>query len=230
MDYPSPNRLTYLIGDIHGTYALLEPLLTQIEADRGDTPADLVVIGDMIDRGPDSATVLATLQGLSGAVCLKGNHEDMAMNFLDAPRDAGPRWIRNGGEETLASFGITDIHTTRLEDLAQAFSEALGSLEPWLRSLPLSWQSGNLVAAHSGLDPKRSLARQKHDAMIWGRSKFLEVARKDDLWVAHGHWPAESPSCADGRLSIDTGAGRGGSLTAARIDAQGVSYLSVAPE
>jgi serine/threonine protein phosphatase 1 len=107
-------RLVYAVGDVHGRYDLLKALLAQISADyppraRGRRPV-LVFCGDYIDRGPQPAQVLEALiwmqrHGPFELHLLKGNHEQALLAFLDAPGD-GEGWLRNGGTETLAGYGV----------------------------------------------------------------------------------------------------------------------------
>src|SRR5215210_552236 len=101
--------LTYAIGDIHGRLDLLTILLAQIEQHRAGRDRTIVFLGDYIDRGPDSAGVIATVRRLQARepdaiVCLKGNHEDL---MLKAYRDESKvdLWVMNGSYETMISFG-----------------------------------------------------------------------------------------------------------------------------
>jgi serine/threonine protein phosphatase 1 len=223
---PKPLQSTYVIGDIHGCIDVLNKMLGKIKQDSNGEDYDLVIIGDMIDRGPESATVLAHLQAMPNAICLKGNHEQMALDFLEDPIKAGPRWIRNGGDATLLSFGIPQIGSMRMDDLAQTFRNALPpGMEDWLRQLPHYWQSGNLVAAHAGLDPRYTLIEQNDIAVLWGQSKFRDQPRTDGLCVVHGHWVVPTACVNEGKIAIDTGAWRTGCLTAACITETGVRFI-----
>ncbi len=192
----------------------------------GDTPA--VILGDLIDRGPASDRVLDLAMTAPGNVtCLMGNHERMLLDFLDAP-EAAPRWLAHGGLATLASYGIDGgIDRGTVHDraaLAAALRDAWKpGVEPWLRSRPLLWRSGTLVAAHAGLDRRRSVARQTEAALLWG--KGVAGARDDGLWVAHGHDVVETAGMAHGRIALDTGAWRTGRLTGARIGAGTVRFF-----
>lgn len=224
--YPNPLQPTYVIGDIHGRLDALNDLLEKIIQDSSDKDFCLVVIGDMIDRGPESAGVLKRLMAIPNAICLKGNHEQMALDFIDDPVTAGPRWIKHGGDNTLLSFGITQIGSQRMEVISQAFRKALPSgMEDWLRALPHYWQSGDLVAAHAGLDPRHTVAEQTDNAVLWGQSKFRTHPRTDGLWVVHGHWIEPTAFANLGRIAIDTGAWRTGQLTAACIEQTGIRFI-----
>lgn len=221
-------RPLYVIGDIHGRLDLLDAMLERIYAERATDEADIVVLGDMIDRGPDSFGVLDRLRELTDVICLMGNHEHMMLNFLQDPAREGARWLRNGGDATLLSAGISKIGTTRFEELRDQLTMRLrADRTEWLASLPLIWKSGSVAVAHAGLDPRRAPDRQVEQSLIWGHRKFLQTRRKDELVVVHGHWPCEAAHYADGRVSVDTWAWKTGRLSAARISASGISFLEV---
>ncbi len=233
---PAPMRRTYVVGDIHGMDKALARLLVRIGQDRGSAPADLVFVGDYADRGPGSAAVLKQLFALcegggGNVICLRGNHEQMMLDFLDRPEEKGALWLVNGGQETLQSFGITrDARmgvSNPLDSLSQALRAALpAGMEDWLRALPLLWQSGNLAVVHAAADPRRPVDRQKPEALLWGHPRFPAEPRGDGIWVAHGHRVVERPIAENGHIAVDTGAWRGGPLTAARIDPDGrVDFL-----
>ena len=234
-----PEGRLCVVGDIHGRSDLLEAMLGRIEADsapRGGIDR-LVFLGDYIDRGDASAEVLRRLFQLSedwgdNVVCLAGNHERLMLEFLDDPARAGRRWLRNGGLQTLASFGIGQLGETARGSALSAARDALrarlpSQMEPWLRSLPLSFCSGNLCAVHAALDPALPVSAQPDATLLWGCGAFRTVPRDDDLWVIHGHSIVEAPQVRGAVISVDTGAYATGRLTAAAISPEGeVRFLS----
>ena len=237
-----PERPLYAVGDIHGRDDLAERLIGRIEAEitaHGIAEADLVFLGDYIDRGAQSAQVLARLRGLEeqspdAVTCLLGNHERMMIEFLDDPAGRGARWLGNGGIDTLASFGITGIDaksrgTPPVEDLLEA-SDALAAAMPagmaeWLRNLPLLWQSGNVVCVHAAMNPQRAPKDQDERALIWGHKDFGTRPREDGLWVVHGHTIFREPLLENGRIGVDTGAHATGRLTAAALSGGTCRFL-----
>ena len=212
-----------MIGDIHGRADLLDTLLTKISQQAPD--AKLIFVGDYIDRGPDSRPVIDKLRTLPDAICIRGNHETMLLEFLDTPIESGGRWLRNGGAQTLASYDITLSENASRQDVLAARQNLHAALsdgtEIWLRALPLHWRSGNLLVTHAGPDPARPIAAQDDDVFLWGHSRFLRASRTDGLWVAHGHWIRGRPSLTDGRINVDTGAWKSGRLTAVLISTDG---------
>ncbi|NCU21605.1 serine/threonine protein phosphatase, partial [Candidatus Falkowbacteria bacterium] len=134
-----PARPVLVIGDVHGCLPLLERMLARAGA--AHPKADLVLVGDLIDRGEQSAGVLRLVFERRGdLVVLLGNHEEMLLRFLEAPETEAARWFRNGGLQTMASFGIGPIGAAPDPDLCRNLRDrlrvALGAdLEAWLRSL-----------------------------------------------------------------------------------------------
>ncbi len=218
---PSPDERLFLVPDLHGRLDLLDRALA-LRQDHHPA-ARLIILGDMIDRGPDSAGVLSRLRQCDPAstICLLGNHEAMLLRALDQPKRHLSAWLRHGGLETCWSFGLHDV--SEKPDQANALSArleaAIGSDGlTWLRSLPLSWQSGNVVAVHAALDPDRAVLDQEPDVMLWGHPQFERTLRKDEIWVAHGHMIVAGAGWAQGRISLDTGAYATNRLAVAIID------------
>lgn len=201
---PCPETPFTAIGDVHGCAALLAQALANA---RGQ----IVCVGDYIDRGPDSAKVLSLLQARDDVICLMGNHEEMMLDFIDAPDRNGARWLVNGGSETLDSFGISQKGTA--SQMRDALRDALGPhTEAWLRALPSFWQSGNVAVTHAGADPRISLDQQATEVFRWGHPKFGRTPRRDGVWVLRGHKVVEAPSVEAGIIEIDIGAYKTGQL------------------
>jgi serine/threonine protein phosphatase 1 len=204
---PRVDEPVWVIGDIHGRRDLLESLLDRL--DRQGAQARPVAVGDLVDRGPDSRGVLDVLMARPGAVSLRGNHEDMLLDFLDRPAEAGPIWLRNGGDATLESFDVAlpgEETPAKLEAVAFDLRAMLGPRLEWLKACPLLWRTGDLVVAHAGLAPGRAPEDQDPRDVLWGHPRFRRRPRRDGLWVAHGHWVMEAPQLGRGRIALDTGA------------------------
>lgn len=228
---PQLSEPLFVIGDIHGCHDQLETLLDKIWQTEG-YDAHIITVGDMIDRGPDSSAVLQRLKALqhvagSRLTCLKGNHEQMMLDFLANPEAAGLRWIQAGGLNTLESFQVTwGGQTNSLIEIAEQLCEKLGSdLLAWLEALPTFWEEKNVGVVHAGADPNKPLDAQSEHSLIWGHADFRKTKRRDGKWIVHGHTIVKEPRVKNGRISIDTGAYTGRPLTAlALIDGE-VSFL-----
>lgn len=222
-----PETPFYAIGDVHGCDALLGRLLNRL-AEAAHPEARLVCLGDYVDRGEQSAQVLRRLHRLSAdatgrMICLKGNHEQMMLDFLDQPEDFGPRWLRHGGLQTMASFDLPFVRqgATSAEwvESRDRLRERLGpELESWLRELPLWWATGNIFVVHAAADPMLPITGQAPQTMLWGHPDFERVPRQDEIWVVHGHTIVKEAAPVQGRIPVDTGAYATGRLSAVLVE------------
>ncbi len=221
----SPEVPCYLIGDIHGQSDLLGRLLDKL------VPGHPVFfVGDYVDRGEDSAGVIRMLMERTNTYCIKGNHEEMLLSFLDDPVKHGPRWLRYGGLQTLASYGVSGVTETcqgsELEGVRNALYRAMGPEQVfWLRSLPLYHLNGNIAIVHAGADPRTDIHSQTARDLLWGHRDFGKVPRTDGLWVAHGHTIVDHPFAEQGIISVDTGAYATGRITVAGIGDGAAEFL-----
>jgi len=227
----APESPVFVIGDLHGCSRQLYHLLYAMDAK--DPAAYKVFVGDFIDRGDNSKSVLNTLwrmQQNPRVVCLRGNHEDMMLQFLSRPSSKTSRWLRHGGLNTMGSYALNAIpHNSAepvLKEAAQGLKKTMGApMLSWLKSLPVWWQSGNLVVTHAGADPTLPMNMQADSSFLWGHRDFLNNTRSDGIWVAHGHTVVDEPSIASGRIAVDTGAYATGRLTAAYTTSGKVEFL-----
>lgn len=222
MSPPIPDEPLLIIGDIHGRADLLSKALKQRHC-------KTVLVGDYIDRGEDSATVLRTLMQTPDLICLIGNHEEMLLAFLSDPARHGPRWLRYGGLQTLASFGVSGtMETSPAPQMEKARDQLVAAMGPdliaWLRALPSFWQSGNVAVVHAGADPAVAIDAQDTQALRWGHPDFETKPREDGVWVVHGHTIVDAPVAQAGRINVDTGAYATGRLTTAVISSGDVQF------
>ncbi len=213
----APDHPFYVVGDIHGRFDLLQALLRRLSPD-----ISVVCVGDYVDRGDQSAEVLRFLQKRQDMTCLKGNHEEMLLQFLEQPWPDGARWLRNGGLQTLASFGVSppvDLSDEKaLRKSSAALRDEMGKdLVQWIRDLPLWYESGNVFVSHAGADPAKPVEDQDPRHLLWGHPAFLKQSRLDGVWVVHGHTIVNEAVIGRGRISVDTGAYATDRLTAVRI-------------
>lgn len=230
----------YAIGDVHGQLAKLDIALALIEEDRaltGDRNATLVQIGDLVDRGPQSAATVARLIDLTRAdsriTVLLGNHDNMFLRFMQTPPSQDPRlregltWLnpRLGGQATLASYGV-DI-TAPLPDIhAQARALVPQEHLDFLAGLPLGLARGACFFVHAGIRPGVALDQQDPEDLYWIRDEFLLDPTDHGPLIVHGHTPVERVEHHGNRLAIDTGAAYGGALSAVVIEGRRVWLLT----
>jgi hypothetical protein len=224
----------YAVGDIHGRSDLLSRVLRGIGADCRRRPADRSItlfIGDYIDRGPDSRSVLDLLlrwRQNNETVFIRGNHEIFLPRFLADSRTLDA-WRQNGGLETLLSYGLKPtVNPDRHEQvrLADELADALPKQHlDFLDSLDLSFSCGDYLFVHAGIRPGVPIREQTEDDMLWIREEFLAHEQPFERFVVHGHTPVSVPDLRSNRINIDTGAFATGRLTCIVIEGSGIAQL-----
>lgn len=221
-------QLVYAVGDIHGERALLDRLLRAILDDAAANKslhATVIFLGDYVDRGGDSCGVLDVLSDLpNGDVkwrFLRGNHEQAMLDFLVTP-EMGPVWLRFGGVETLASYGLLApagvADPRRLKDLADGLAERLPLRHlAFLQATEMMIVQGDYIFAHAGIDPGRPLDQQRPDDLLWIRDGFIDRPHRGTHVVVHGHTIVDIPIIDGNRIALDTGAYATGRLTAVAL-------------
>jgi serine/threonine protein phosphatase 1 len=220
-----PETRVYAIGDIHGRADLLRRLHAAIRDDAAaarNLRRVVVYLGDYVDRGHDSRTVLDVIldERLEGfdPVYLLGNHEDIMLTFLEDP-GIGPNWFMNGGDATLYSYGIGHPPASDRETRMKMMRDALAKNLPrrhydFLVGLRLFHTEGDYLFVHAGIKPGRPMAEQAKEDLLWIREEFLRSPLKHGKCVVHGHTIAAEVDIRPNRIGIDTGAFYSGVLTA----------------
>lgn len=230
-----PGERIYAIGDIHGCVAAMDAMTESIVADLAARPvarATVLHIGDLIDRGPDSAGVVARAMApfpVPGVrlVVLAGNHEAMMERVLSGEKRAAARWLAFGGWDTLASWGAKPGASRRewhalIPTAPRAF----------LASRPLLHHAGSYLFVHAGIRPGVPLVQQTRQDLITIREPFLSAEAglpgSGRPWVVvHGHTPEASPGVTQRRIGIDTGAVLGGMLTCVVLEEDRLHFIQV---
>jgi serine/threonine protein phosphatase 1 len=224
---------TYAIGDIHGQLDMLKAAHAHIEADKirvGDPDAQIIHLGDYVDRGPDSKGVIDYLMdGMANGKpwqAIMGNHDQMFCYFVrdgiahDDEIKADLSWLnpRLGGDTTLASYGVTSVDGEFEAGMLASQKAVPEEHLQFLENLPLKIQVGNYVFVHAGVRPGVPLEEQTRNDMIWIRDGWLDYTGELPYMVVHGHTAIENPTHFGNRIDIDTGAGRGRYLTAIVVE------------
>jgi serine/threonine protein phosphatase 1 len=186
---------TLIIGDIHGCNKTFNAMLDKVALSTFD---HLYLLGDYIDRGPDSKGVIDTIFNLKQAgyqvSCLLGNHEQMMLDALESPKvkaddddnedgidttDYRARWLRNGGYETLHSFGTVNLNLIPPQHIK------------FLKELPHYIETEDLILVHAGLDFYSPNPLENLYDMIWIRDWYRSINYKwlKGKTVVHGHTP-----------------------------------------
>jgi serine/threonine protein phosphatase 1 len=195
----SPRRI--VIGDVHGHYDTLLKLFEAFSPGQEDA---IYFIGDLIDRGPNSAEVVDFVMK-NKYHCLLGNHEQMLLDAIGCGEgNVEPQllqsWLYSGGHPTLVSYNhqIPQEHVN------------------WMKTLPVYLDLGDIWLVHAGLDPQLPLEQQSAEQFCWIRDRFHShpVPYFVDKLIITGHtitftFPGVEPgklACGAGWLDIDTGA------------------------
>lgn len=229
---PDGKRI-YAIGDIHGAAEILDTLLAKIEKDaKGLENAQLIFLGDYVDRGPDSKGVIERLVTFKNdhesAIFLKGNHEAAMLDFLESPEEI-IEWLEWGGDETLRSYGVAAPLAKSGADLAADLAKAMPTPHlDFLKNLALTHREGDYFFVHAGIRPGIPLDDQEEDDLLWIRGRFHDAYEDErpDETIVHGHQPRKKPLDAGWRINVDTGACWSGMLSAVVLEGNKRRFLS----
>ena len=212
----------YAIGDIHGRLDLFEALIAAIEGDDamcGSADTTVILLGDLIDRGPDSAGVIAAArawQGRRRVRILMGNHEEMFLGAF-AKLDVLRHFLRFGGRETVLSYPVdlAAYNSATLEQTQDIIAAAVPAADlDFIRTFEDTAVIGDYLFVHAGIAPGVALADQQVHNLRWIRHEFLDHREDHGHVVVHGHTIAAEPEFRRNRIGIDTGAYMHGRLTA----------------
>ncbi len=229
----------YAVGDVHGRLDLLEQMLALIAQDQQTTPtqstAQLIFLGDYVDRGMQSSDVIDRLlllrEEMPDLICLRGNHEDVLLQVTDgtADEDMLAGWLSYGGRETLASYGVPSrlLYADDMAEIAEVAQKAVPQAhQHFLRSLPLMHDSGDYLFVHAGVHPARALDAQRDHDLLWIREPFLSWPDDFGKTIVHGHSISPTVEVRANRIGIDTGAYATGKLTAIVLEQNSRRFLS----
>jgi len=198
-----PNRF-FAVGDIHGCSGALKTLIEAIDPQPGDT---IITLGDYVDYGPDSRSVIDQLIRLSQRchlVPLLGNHEEMLLQSLES--DSALRsWLDLGGDQTLLSYPYDGVHIIDPDHVE------------FIQGCRDYFETDDFIFTHANCDPDLPMDRQPSLKLRW---EFVDTAQQrphvSGKTVVVGHTPQTSGEVLDlvHLICIDTDCSRGGWLTA----------------
>jgi serine/threonine protein phosphatase 1 len=222
---PAGERI-YAIGDIHGRLDLFEAMIAAIERDdaaRGSAQTTVILLGDLVDRGPESAGVVTRAMQWCEERKVRiigGNHEELFLESF-SNEHAMRNFLRYGGRETVLSypvdpraFHLADIPETQAmmaRAVPQAHRDFIARFEPAI-------QVGDYLFVHAGIRPDIALANQTANDLRWIREPFLSYAGDHGCVVVHGHTITDEPVLRSNRIGLDTGAFMSGHLTALGLE------------
>jgi len=181
----------WVIGDVHGFSITFENLVDLLELSETDR---VVVLGDLIDRGPDSYNVVKIVQSDSRIYSTKGNHEQMMVEGF-IPKGISHKleanlWLRNGGIETAASY-IRVFTNQHGEEDSVALEQEIMNDKKWMNNLPTHVILDKWGLVHAGYDPRTDLDEQGEAEHLWIRTPFhnSKTAIDEQRCVVFGHTP-----------------------------------------
>lgn len=225
-----PLQPCFVMSDIHGKHALLENLLKQTEETE-----KILFLGDYCDRGKDSLSVLLTVKRLvdeGKAYAVRGNHDQMFLDFLDAPDEQPEFYYNQGGRETIDSFYDLDfspsIHYTP-KRVASYILESYPDLIDFIRNLPYTIEMGDWLFVHAGIRPYSTAWKTNTSLtdMLWIRQEFYFQKNETGKRVMFGHTSSYHLPLHDTPIwmhrdktsfGIDGGAGGSGCLNGVRMN------------
>jgi serine/threonine protein phosphatase 1 len=232
---PAGERV-YAIGDIHGCNIQLIDLLNQIDADdaaknsgRGATRTTVIFLGDLMDRGPDSAGVINTAMAYQDRArgthktgrFLMGNHEDMFLESVSGDARALRYFLKYGGRETVLSYGLSaeEYDALDFDQLALRLLEIVPrNHADFVREFEDSIVVGDYAFVHAGIRPGVPMEQQKPKDLRWIREDFLQSTASHEKVIVFGHTIFKDVEMPGNRIGIDTGAYNTGVLTAIGLE------------
>ncbi|MCK0129139.1 metallophosphoesterase [Erythrobacter sp. F6033] len=218
----------YVIGDIHGRLDLYAALIKAIEEDdnaREQADTHIILLGDLVDRGPDSAGVIKLTrkwQKKRNVRVLAGNHEEMFLQSFEKP-DILRHFLKHGGRETILSYGISkkQFNAMTLEEMHAMLPKIIPQSDrDYIEAFEEMIIAGDYAFVHAGVDPTQPLNAQKRSDLFWIRDRFLNHEGPLEKVVVHGHTIFDSVMDCGNRIGVDTGAFRSGVLTALVLEGE----------
>ena len=210
-----------VVGDVHGEYAALLNLVAKTPLN-----SELIFVGDLIDRGTQSAQVVRFIRKHK-LLCVRGNHEEMMIEYgskfisdveNNRPIDQENMWLKHGGRETLLSYGLISIrnHQLVLHPFIKDFIFQFKDDIEWMKQLPIyvkldeKHPSGrDIVVSHSAIAPVWKLRNCEENqksflnTVLWGRMKPID---NEPIFNIFGHTPQQySIDMKKHYVNIDTG-------------------------
>jgi serine/threonine protein phosphatase 1 len=222
---PAGDRV-YAVGDVHGRADLFMALIEAIEADdraRSAANTVIVLLGDLVDRGPDSAQVIRAARELSDRrqvrmVC--GNHEEMFLQSFERI-EILQHFLRYGGKDTILSYPVDTeaFHAADLDGVQALMRGAVPEDDrKFIRAFEDFVAIGDYLFVHAGILPEEAIVDQSRKNLRWIREPFLSYPGDHGCVVVHGHTITPEPELLHNRIGIDTGAFKSGRLTALALE------------
>jgi serine/threonine protein phosphatase 1 len=203
-----------IIGDIHGCHKELVQLLEALPKDI----EKIYSVGDLIDRGPESKKVVQECID-RGIICVRGNHEDMFLDFLDGcKRYSEGIFIQNGGGKTIRDYGGESFEIKGMYGSSNHTSncEVPDNHLKFMKAMPYFIETDDFILTHGGVpewmgEDFRDKEPGSEVELMWNRGRTHGDLGKVQI---SGHTPVQEPHLVKGAINIDTGCIFGNKLSA----------------
>lgn len=169
----------YVLTDLHGCLKTFERMIEKIGFSQGD---ELYILGDLIDRGPNSKGVIDLIWKLQSEgytiECIRGNHDQMMLSSYQN-MDWQRTWLFNGGWTTVESFQVD-----ALKDIPSEYFH-------FIKNMGFYLEIDNYILVHAGLSFKTDMPLEDAQAMMWTRKWYNDIDYEwlKDRIIIHGHTP-----------------------------------------
>ena len=150
-----------------------------------------------------------------------GNHEEFFLDVLDGDVDVVGNWLTYGGRELATSYGISDgwlLNASSQAVVQELYRKVPATHREFVKSFNDSFRFGDYLFVHAGIKPGVAIEDQVPGSLRWIREGFLEDRTDHGVVVVHGHTIVDAPDERPNRIGIDTGAYKGGPLTAIALE------------
>lgn len=233
-------KRAYAIGDVHGCHDLLLRLLEKIrlhDESRPECETHIILVGDLIDRGPKSRQVVDYLihnkPEFGTYHFIKGNHEEILVRIFNGDGSLLNMWLAHGGWQTIQSYGATsrDFRDLSTSESIQLLNQMIPAEHiEFFKTFDDGIEFGDYFFTHAGVRPGVALTDQAGKDLRWIRDGFLDSNEDFGSVIVHGHSISENVTIKRNRVGIDTGAYISGKLSAFWIEELESGILDVETE
>jgi serine/threonine protein phosphatase 1 len=152
------------------------------------------------------------------------------MKFLKAG-EGGQGWLQFGGDATIFSYGVQIPNHLPIDDRFRHIQASLQEAVPehhinFCSQLELTYELGDYLFVHAGINPYEPLDRQSESDLLWIRDEFIGSDVNLGKVIVHGHTINDVPDVQEYRIGIDTGAYISGKLTCLVLEGDTKRFLS----
>ncbi len=211
---------TFIVGDVHGCFNELLDLLDKAQC----RPMDhrIILLGDLINKGPDSFKVLVWAKKNQVEMVL-GNHELKLIQSVEEQSVEKKKSLSNPSGQ-LDSFN--QLEDLKLEELKNQMGVQLMDWINWIKTWPLYIEEKDFLAVHGGLIPGEHPSQSQPEWLVniryWDGKKPSDKESGNRAWhdlyrgsklVVYAHWAKQGLTIKKNSIGLDTGCVYGGKLT-----------------